>query len=142
MNKVEMYGLAQNKLKEIDNLVLKEYPQFSRCIVKTDKIIYKCRDMYLTITRNSVDWNEIKTPSNDNKSFLMKTFREYRELMLQYDKASQYVERYNIYANNMLSNRVFNLGITIDKTEEWVRAEVERLNDLKNPDVVYFYEEV
>ena len=82
-----MYGLAQNKLKEIDNLVLKEYPQFSRYIVKTDKIIYKCRDMYLTITRNSVDWNEIKTPSDDNKSFLMKTFREYRELMLQYDKA-------------------------------------------------------
>ena len=52
------------------------------------------------------------------------------------------MERYNIYANNMLSNRVFNLGITINKTEEWVRAEVERLNGLKNPDVVYFYEEV
>ena len=42
----------------------------------------------------------------------------------------------------MLSNRVFNLGITIGKTEEWVRVEVERLNGLMNPDVVYFYEEV
>ena len=49
---------------------------------------------------------------------------------------------YNIYANNMLSNRVLNLGITTDKTEEWIKEEVERLNSIKNPDVVYFYEEI
>ena len=52
------------------------------------------------------------------------------------------MERYNIYANNTLSNRAFNLGITVGKSEEWVKEEVERLNSLANPDVVYFYEEV
>ena len=52
------------------------------------------------------------------------------------------MNRYNIYANNMLSNRAFNVGITIDKSEEWVKAEVERLNSFINPNVIYFYEEV
>ncbi len=53
------------------------------------------------------------------------------------------MNRYNIYANNTLhNNRAFNLGITTDKTEQWVKEEVERLNNLANPEVVYFYEEV
>ena len=53
------------------------------------------------------------------------------------------MEKYNIFANDLQGGfRIFNLGITIDKTEEWVKAEVERLNSLDKEDVVYKYEEV
>ncbi len=52
------------------------------------------------------------------------------------------MERFNIYANNEKGNRLFNLGITTDKTEEWVKEEVERLNNLDNDYVTYGYEEI
>jgi len=52
------------------------------------------------------------------------------------------MERYNIYAVNVLGVRVFNLGITVDRTEKWVIKEVKRLNSLDREDIVYGYEEV
>ena len=54
------------------------------------------------------------------------------------------MERFNIYANNEKGNRLFNLGIITDKTEEWVKEEVSRLNAviLKDETVTYGYEEI
>lgn len=52
------------------------------------------------------------------------------------------MDRYNIFANSKDGYRAFNLGITIDKTEEWVKEEVERLNNLDNEHVTYGYEEI
>ena len=54
------------------------------------------------------------------------------------------MERFNIYANDIKGNRLLNLGITTDKTEEWVKEEVSRLNTLilKDENVTYGYEEI
>ena len=54
------------------------------------------------------------------------------------------MERFNIYANNEKGNRLFNLGIITDETEEWVKEEVSRLNTLilKDENVTYGYEEI
>ena len=50
--------------------------------------------------------------------------------------------RYNIYAEDLKGNRLFNLGL--DDNEGFCIAEVERLNKnmLKDENVVYNYEEV
>ena len=54
------------------------------------------------------------------------------------------MERFNIYANDIKGSRLFNLGIITDKTEEWVKEEVSRLNTLilKDENVTYGYEEI
>ena len=51
------------------------------------------------------------------------------------------MNRYNIYAEDLKGNRLFNLGL--DDNEDFCIAEVERLNKNNNDEeIVYKYEEV
>ena len=54
------------------------------------------------------------------------------------------MERFNLYVTDNKGNRLFNVGIVTDKTEQWVKEEVERLNSLilKDKDKEYRYEEI